>query len=252
MSEERKEQRPLDSRLPGEEDLSALYQQTEKDVPPPSLDATVLDAARQAVRSRSRRIYFFPSRKWIVPLSLAAALWVAIEIVWLRQPEIARSPQLRFSAPPSPLVVQPEEDTRPVAAPVLRSKREAVEEKTNVTSDMVDASLEATPQQTTSTVPRGQEMQAMELAAPPPPLAPQEPSMTTGATPALAPSSRASTAARSMAAETRQEQVLSPKEWLARIKELRRAGKHAEAEESFKAFKQRYPEYPVEKFLEKR
>ena len=38
-----------------------------------------------------------------------------------------------------------------------------------------------------------------------------------------------------MAAEARKERVRSPEEWLAKIKELRNAGKHAEAEESLKA-----------------
>jgi hypothetical protein len=42
---------------------------------------------------------------------------------------------------------------------------------------------------------------------------------------------------------------LSLDEWIAGIKKLRRAGKLTEAEASLKAFKQRYPDYPIEKAL---
>ncbi|MGH9428680.1 MAG: hypothetical protein ACRD2L_20510, partial [Terriglobia bacterium] len=42
---------------------------------------------------------------------------------------------------------------------------------------------------------------------------------------------------------------LSPDEWIAEIKKLRQTGKLIAAEASLIAFKQRYPEYPVEKAL---
>jgi hypothetical protein len=66
--------------------------------------------------------------------------------------------------------------------------------------------------------------------------------------PALLPD--VSTTAGTIPTEARKEQALSPKEWLAKIRELRRAGKHAEAEANLKALKERYPEYPAEKFLQ--
>jgi hypothetical protein len=50
-------------------------------------------------------------------------------------------------------------------------------------------------------------------------------------------------------AEMVKKDTLSPKDWIAEIKKLRQAGKRAEAEASLKAFKQRYPDYPVEKAL---
>ena len=42
---------------------------------------------------------------------------------------------------------------------------------------------------------------------------------------------------------------LSLDEWITEIKKLRQVGKLAAAEASLKAFKQRYPTYPVEKAL---
>src|SRR5262245_49081492 len=100
MSDERKAQRPLDPDFPGEERLSHLYREGSGELPPANLDAVILDAARQAVHSRPRRIYFFPSRKWVVPLSLAAALWVTFEIVTMRRTELT---SYRLNAPSAPM-----------------------------------------------------------------------------------------------------------------------------------------------------
>ena len=45
MSDERKDQRSLDSDFPGEEQLSRLYREGSEELPPANLDAVVLDAA---------------------------------------------------------------------------------------------------------------------------------------------------------------------------------------------------------------
>src|ERR1051325_10103461 len=82
MSDKRREQHPGDEPLQEEEELLArLYQQTKDEEPPSHLDDAVLAIARRAAQPSSRRLSFLPSRKWAVPLSLAAALWVTIEIV---------------------------------------------------------------------------------------------------------------------------------------------------------------------------
>jgi hypothetical protein len=49
--------------------------------------------------------------------------------------------------------------------------------------------------------------------------------------------------------EGTKKDALSLEEWIAEIQKLRQAGKLAAAEASLKAFKQRYPTYPVEKAL---
>src|SRR5262245_26374494 len=81
MSDKRREQRPGDEPLQEEDLLARLYQQTKDEVPPSHLDAAILATARRAAQPSSRRIYFLPSRKWAVPLSLAAALLVSIGVV---------------------------------------------------------------------------------------------------------------------------------------------------------------------------
>jgi len=42
-----------------------------------------------------------------------------------------------------------------------------------------------------------------------------------------------------------------PEAWLARIAELRRAGRHAEADESYAGFRRRYPDYRIAEALRK-
>lgn len=81
MSNERKEHRPLDANFPGEDQLSRLYREGSEALPPAHLDAVILDAARRAVHERPRCISFLPSRKWVVPLSLAAALLITLGLV---------------------------------------------------------------------------------------------------------------------------------------------------------------------------
>lgn len=46
-----------------------------------------------------------------------------------------------------------------------------------------------------------------------------------------------------------EKEGLSPEAWLRRIAELRKQGKHAEADASLAEFKKRYPDYPIEKWL---
>jgi hypothetical protein len=41
------------------------------------------------------------------------------------------------------------------------------------------------------------------------------------------------------------DRELSPEAWLAHIIELRREGLHAQADESYAAFRRRYPEYRI-------
>jgi hypothetical protein len=303
MSDARKEQRPLDSDFPGEEQLSRLYQEGSEDLPPVNLDAVILDAARQAVHARPRRVYFFPSRKWVVPLSLAAALWVTLAVVRMQRTEIT---SLRLNAPSSS-VSQPESSavtpqradeltdkpllpsfapapseekaltrrklTEPQAKQALRARdrehdaldegtarglaplppsfrmqavqpsanqtprdeRETAEEKTDTVADVGGGQAETALEQPAQAASGEQERPAREFAAP------------TSAPPLL---SDAPIAAGTITTEARKEPELSPKEWIARIKELRRAGKFTEAEASLKALKKRYPEYPMGKFLQ--
>lgn len=303
MSDEHKEPRSLDTNFPGEEQLSRLYREGSTELPPTKLDAAILNDAQQAVRSQPRRLLFLPSRKWIVPLSLAAALWVTLELVLQERTEMtsqhfqalspsAPQPESSDAIPqqeeqlteaPSPLAVAPVpleekmlaqhkpaelqtrqvpqareqkheareartrrgiapaspesrmQPTKPPTTWMVQSKREMEKKETDVTADAAGLQTDATSEQPAQAASDEQEKPTRELAAP-------------TSAPGLL--SDAPTAGGTTATEARTEQTLSPKEWLAKIRELRHAGKIAEAEASLKAFKKRYPEYPVKEIPE--
>lgn len=62
------------SRLPGEGAVSDLYRSASQETPPAALDAEILACASAPVTSRR------PSRRWAVPLSLAATLVIAVGV----------------------------------------------------------------------------------------------------------------------------------------------------------------------------
>lgn len=266
MSEEHRDRHPPNEQFPGEEQLSRLYREGSGDLPPANLDADILNAARQAVRSRSRRLYFFPSRKWVVPLSLAAALWVTVEVVLLRRNEIAEHPTLPLNAPSSvSRQVQELEEKAPAANEELdalpgigRTKKEKrmtdrVEEMGKLEAGQSLHDEQQVPEEERAFRPRMFEppSQPLQKVAPAElPAREQKSAETVLSAPAPASLPPSATIAGAIATDASKAQALPPKEWLAKIRELRRAGKRAEAEASLEAFKKRYPEYPVEQELE--
>ena len=112
MSTRREREPSIPDRLPGEQELSRLYQQTPDERPPAALDAAILAEARRATRPRLRLLQGGKSlsqlsRRWAIPLSLAAALLVTIGVVRylqdeqhgigeLGQPQL-QAPRARFS-----------------------------------------------------------------------------------------------------------------------------------------------------------
>src|SRR5262249_21366373 len=116
MSDDRRAPHPVDGPFTGDEKLSRLYQQTKEETPPSHLDTAVLEAARRAAQPFSRRLAFLPSRKWTVPLSLAAALLVSLGVVQGLRKEIAApvliapsSSSVQSPAPLSERMLQHEE-----------------------------------------------------------------------------------------------------------------------------------------------
>jgi hypothetical protein len=309
MNDEKRPHPPLTDRLPGEERLSRLYQETTSEGPPPGLDMTVLDAARQAVRQKPRRVYFPASRKWTVPLSLAAAFVVTIGI--------ARSLRHEMESPSSvssPVGVRSSTpfraDERDEALHKWREQKQSqVEEAPGTTrqtmkplGEMADEDTKtpvrrSTPKLTAPAerqerkeAPKFQAQEPLQnvplvVQSPPPPVpAPaivtEQEKANVGASTAKPQSqtpeqeyASQGSALRDEAAgttslrvseddlrsvggkekkaktEMMKKDALPPEAWIAEIKKLRQAGKLTEAEASLKAFKQRYPDYPIEKAL---
>lgn len=294
--------------LAGEEHLSQLYQETSKEVPPPGLDVTILDAARQAAHRKPRRVYFLASRKWAVPLSLAAAFVVTIGVVRSLRHEIALPVSLtRAPAEPQSSIAPPLDDwAKPQQQEQeLSQAKEAsstMQQTTESLGKLADTdtkrfSLPSAPTLLTPTERQGHwdapRLQAQEqprsvplpvpsspssalvsdmvpdqgkanvgaIATKPQPQTPEQEQVSQG--PARRDEAAGTTSLRVSEDDVRsvegrekkiktemvKKDALSPEDWIAEIKKLRQTGKLAEAEASLKAFKQRYPDYPVEKAL---
>jgi hypothetical protein len=241
MSDEKRPQPLMTDRLLGEERLSRLYQEASTAMPPPGLDAAILDAARQATRQKPRRVYFLALRKWTVPLSLAAALVVTIGVVRFLRHEM-ESPALVVQSPAAP---RSSSTARVDVQDETRVKRR--EQKQGQTQEAPAVAYQ--PRKTLGKTVGPDTKDLFSLA---------EPQKEEGVASALhaphaasqsAPESRKRTNTEGTKKDELSPDELSPDEWIAEIKKLRRAGKLTAAEASLKTFKQRYPAYPVEKAL---
>lgn len=246
MNDTKRPQPLIPDLLLEEERLSRLYQQTPMELPPAGVDAAILDAARQATRRKPRRVYFLASRKWTVPLSLAAALVITIGVVRsLRQemtsPTVVATP---LAAPPSSsparmdvgdeTLLKRREQKQPQAREGLaRAPQPLATQEETAEPDTENLSSLAARQT--------EEGVASSLHAP------------SAASPRALESQGKAETARAKEDELSRGELsrgeLSRDDWIAEIKKLRQAGKRAAAEASLKAFKRRYPTYPIDKAL---
>lgn len=95
---------PDNERLPGEDELAALYRKLPRNEPGPALDAAVLRAAAQAMQPARRR-----RARWPVVLSSAAVLVLAAGLGWrMRDMPVATVPSApsatTWGAQPAPTV----------------------------------------------------------------------------------------------------------------------------------------------------
>ncbi len=175
---ERKQDGLLDEYLRGDSPLTRAYRETAREEPSARLDAAILAQAKAGTAPRRGG-----KPRWLMPLSLAATVVLAVGVVLFTA---------REGGAPLPM------ETAPVVEP---------------------APVPAKP------------------SAPPPKVAPkQAPAVTPKEAPRFEP--RVFTPKEPAAPKT-------PEQWLAEIEELRRAGRHAEAEEQMTEFRRSYPDYPA-------
>ena len=95
MSEDRRQEDPLEEFLDRRSPLSSTYRDASADRPPAVLDEAILAASRRAVRSGPRRIGW--ARKWGTPLAAAAVLVLAVAVVLNLEddPQIAQFKETR-------------------------------------------------------------------------------------------------------------------------------------------------------------
>ncbi|HKQ28849.1 MAG TPA: hypothetical protein VJT77_09635 [Burkholderiales bacterium] len=222
--------------------VSRRYRELGSEEPPRELDESILRAARRAndgshaplvtPAGRHRWYYVFGAAAIMV---LAVAVTVQIE---RQRPD----PEFGAAAP----VPQPHADDSAFKAPSTPAAP-APKHETPPKGAARDAAPQTAPQ-ARSPVPENKTAEAqkpearLESAPRPAPAAPAESRADETAIGAASSSQAPAPAARARMAEQGAE---SPERWLERIVQLRKEGRHDEAEKQLAEFRKRYPDYKV-------
>ena len=199
--------------------ISQRYRELGREEPTPQIDAAILAAARRAAETRPAPLVV-PSgrRRWYFPLAAAAiiVLAVAVTVQVERQqpdPEIAVPPVTEPKVPTDDRTVpQPAPTFTPEPKPEAPASPPAAAPPSDPASGM---------RESRRADPAAERAEAQRAPAP---------------------------AARAMGKLA----VEPPEQWLERIAELRKQGKHEEADKALAEFRRAYPEYRIpEAMLEK-
>jgi hypothetical protein len=225
--------------------VSKRYRELASEEPPRELDQSILAAARRA-HDRPHAPLVTPAgrHRWYYAFGAAAilVLAVAVTVQIERQrpdPEMvsdapvpqARTEDFSLKAPPKP-VDPPKAESGFTPDPAPKRQERAEDAKRDAAS--ASSAPAAAPAESRSDEnARGAAASRQEQKA-------EEPKPEARADPAPRP--MAAPAARARMAEQAAE---SPERWLERIVQLRKEGRHEEAEKQLAEFRKRYPDYKV-------
>lgn len=227
--------------------LSQRYRELPREEPPHHLDKAILAASRRAAESRPAPLVV-PSgrRRWYFPLAAAAIIVLAVAVtvqVERQRPdvEVAEAP---VSPPPAPAreeqpaaaqapaepprAFTPDPKPAPASpAPESRAKRDAERLADLQKSQEAPASAAAPPAAAPADAVSGmRESRRSDEAKPQARLEVQG-------------------AMRQQAATASRFAGASPEQWLQAIDDLKRQGRHDEAERELAEFRKRYPDYRI-------
>ena len=218
--------------------VSQKYRELGAQEPPRALDEAILAASRQPPGFASRRW----TQRWAVPLSLAAVVVLSVTVtlqMQREQPDIVSAvPQAKESTPTPPAAVADAQFTL------------KVEEQPKVAAGAPARERSAKPASPAEPKPFADALrdQAPAAAGPAPEIASRadtargELSSAAGAAvPQAAPAQ--ALAKRAMARE--EVRAETPERELERIAQLRRDGRHEEADKALAEFRKRYPDFRI-------
>jgi hypothetical protein len=239
-----------------ESKISQRYRELPRDEPPRHMDEAILAAARRAAATRPAPLVVPSGRqRWYFPLAAAAVIVLAVAVTvhverQHRDVELAEAP---VAIPPPPR----EEQAAPAQPPAAKRELYAPDPKPAPSQEQRDAAPPADPQKAQK-APSSPDAGArakvfgdmQEAPAPaPPPAAARAPA------PAAKPGPRTEQRAAMDVAGARAATGFahaSPEQWLQGIADLRRQGRHDEADKALAEFRKRYPDYKIsEAMLEK-
>jgi hypothetical protein len=214
--------------LPQDEQVSQAYQALNKETTPTALDEHILAAARREVGSRPQKVSF--SRRWAIPVSVAAVIVLSVSLFTLHQVRIpmATAPAPAFESEPATIGTSsaPPMEEQEARSDAVERKQETLIKQRSVAKPMKSDMPEADVQQDKDSTASG--------------------TMTLEAAPALK-KEKTITPASGRISDT----VVPVEEQLARIRQLLKEGKQEEALLALKAFQQHNPDYQLSNDLQK-
>lgn len=254
------EDKEFERYLQGQSELSQTYAQLPDAEPPAHLDAAILAEAHRAVGARPG---LKQQRRWLMPLSMAASLLVAV-MIGLQLPYLMRD----ASAPQSISEAYKPEARLDRAAPPAAGTQGFIARKPEESRGMLGEAPAAPPMEAKSAAPAPAASMLLEENRPMKEQA--EPGqdkrlllkkeagaasneaavsdrMEAPASLGVAQEPMAAPAARMKA---RNDAVLSADAWLERVRQLIKEGRREDARKELKEFRQHYPNHPVPSELE--
>lgn len=206
--------------LPQDEQVSQAYQTLDKETTPAALDENILAAARREVGSRPQKVSF--SRRWAIPVSIAAVIVLSVSLFTMQQ---IPTPLETTSAPkPEPAI------SIPYSTPLM--------EEQEARTDSVEKKQETRLEQRSVAKPMKSDMPEADVQQ-------DKDSAIGGAmmfetTPALQKEKAIAPAPGKISAD-----ALPVEDQLSAIRQLIKDGQQEEALMALKAFQKHYPDYPL-------
>jgi hypothetical protein len=231
--------------------LPPALQAHEQSEPPAELDRRILQNARAAIGPGAAR-QMLRRNRWFVPLTLAATVVLSFTIV-IRIQQSGDSPYAPMSGRViEPATVRESESAHPqkTEQAKLRAIPERVMRREIAVPELDAADTAVAAETSRATAPLSDEIAGLAKEAPAVAAAAPPAAQAAGAANEVR-SDAAPAASSSAAAEQESAAVariaMEPKVWLQRILKLRAEGKTAQAEREWQAFRERYPDYVLDR-----
>ncbi len=224
--------------------VSARYAELAREAPPRELDEAILAAARREAGARPAPLVAPAGRRrWYFPLAAAAVIVLAVSVtlqVERERPDVA-APQAMRDEPHPASPAAPAQDKAVVAEPD-RARQAAREPERPLVARPGAAQRGAV----VGVEPSKPAIESRRFTPDPGPAVAAKPAPAPAGAPAAPPPvAEPSRASAGVAGRIAEEAADTPERQLERIAELRRQGRHEEADRALAEFRRRHPEYRI-------